>query len=381
MISSDTTGSLAPVDHLDVVPNEALGPFKLGDSFWTVTEVLKNYRSTFRVVDISWDEENPASSTILLKLDGYITLIFPSTPPPSIPSLSTPSSSSSSTVKKSQPRFTYAGQTLHSARAPLDKNRVSTLFGPTFEPKTSPGQEDSRGRMTCYPGIGFEWSSSAGRDPIAKANTEEEEEEKWTFPRKCIKLYFHTHNGDHGNDNNNNPYPIELHRTLAQDLLLDLGPPARKYTKQDGRFEGMYGGKGGEEGGKVWWNYFHLGLDFLVDEDEAGVVVKVMVHSNIPGTALFQRYARCPWEIVVPGSPTRTVYCRDSLKAATTALSQAHGNGVHTDTSKSSKSTAMASKPKDRNSNSNSPAEIEAAAMTLDRTTEPGFEGDHQHRP
>lgn len=57
MISSDTTGRLAPVDHLDIVPNEALGPFKLGDSFWTVTEVLKNYRSTFRVVDISWDEE------------------------------------------------------------------------------------------------------------------------------------------------------------------------------------------------------------------------------------------------------------------------------------------------------------------------------------
>jgi hypothetical protein len=67
------------------------------------------------------------------------------------------------------------------------------------------------------------------------------------------------------------------------------------------------------------------------------------------------------------------VYCRDSLKAATTALSQAHGNGVDTDTSKSSKSTAMSSKAKDRNSNP--PAEIEAAAMTLDRTNEPGFEG------
>lgn len=64
MISSDTIGRLAPVDHLDVVPNEALGPFKLGDSFWTVTEVLKNYRSTFRVVDISWDEE--VSTSFLL---------------------------------------------------------------------------------------------------------------------------------------------------------------------------------------------------------------------------------------------------------------------------------------------------------------------------
>jgi hypothetical protein len=64
MISSDTTGSLASVEHLDVFPNEALGPFKLGDSFWTVTEVLKNYRSTFRVVDISWDEK--VSTSFLL---------------------------------------------------------------------------------------------------------------------------------------------------------------------------------------------------------------------------------------------------------------------------------------------------------------------------
>lgn len=182
----------------------------------------------------------------------------------------------------------------------------------------------------------------------------------------------------------------------------------RDYGRTRKDKNGKEKGKGGE-GGKVWWNYFHLGLDFLVDEDEGGVVVKVMVHSNIvsrrlvsigvqiantgryhsdsrshslvrrgntqPGTALFQRYARCPWEIVVPGNPTKTMYCRDSLKAATTALSQAHGNGVNTDTSKSSRSTAMASKAKDRNSNSNSPAEIEAAAMTLDRTNEPGFEG------
>jgi hypothetical protein len=33
-----------------------------------------------------------------------------------------------------------------------------------------------------------------------------------------------------------------------------------------------------EEG---WWNYFELGLDFLVDETPEGGVRKVMVHSNI----------------------------------------------------------------------------------------------------
>jgi hypothetical protein len=47
-------------------------------------------------------------------------------------------------------------------------------------------------------------------------------------------------------------------------------------------------GDGGELGetnetrkGKgVWWNYFKVGLDFLVDDQE-GLVRKIMVHSNI----------------------------------------------------------------------------------------------------
>lgn len=39
---------------------------------------------------------------------------------------------------------------------------MSTLFGPTFEPKNRHGEEDSRGRVNCYPGIGFEWSPATG---------------------------------------------------------------------------------------------------------------------------------------------------------------------------------------------------------------------------
>lgn len=30
-----------------------------------------------------------------------------------------------------------------------------------------------------------------------------------------------------------------------------------------------------------WWNYFALGLDFLVEEQGTGRVTKIMVHSNI----------------------------------------------------------------------------------------------------
>lgn len=80
---------------------------------------------------------------------------------------------------------------------------------------------------------------------------------------------------------------MTLYQTSAQDILLDLGSPSRRYTREDDRFEGMYersserNGQRGRRGQRTWWNYFELGLDFLIDEDRGGVVSKVMVHSNI----------------------------------------------------------------------------------------------------
>lgn len=54
--------------NLDAFPNEALGPFRLGDSLWTITEVLEAQRETFRVVDVSWDREVSSERISLLRL-------------------------------------------------------------------------------------------------------------------------------------------------------------------------------------------------------------------------------------------------------------------------------------------------------------------------
>jgi hypothetical protein len=97
------------------------------------------------------------------------------------------------------------------------------------------------------------------------------------------------------------PLQILLHSTTAQDLLLDLGTPSRKFLATDDRFDRLYTSSNGlhtnghvtfqaqrtAHGGKsrpkgCWWNYFHLGLDFLVDDETSGgEVIKIMVHSNI----------------------------------------------------------------------------------------------------
>jgi hypothetical protein len=43
-------------------------------------------------------------------------------------------------------------------------------------------------------------------------------------------------------------------------------------------------------------SYFNLGVDFLIDPI-TNVVVKIVLHSNIPGEVLFARYSRCPWSL------------------------------------------------------------------------------------
>ncbi|KAG8683038.1 hypothetical protein FRC08_014561 [Ceratobasidium sp. 394] len=44
-----------------------------------------------------------------------------------------------------------------------------------------------------------------------------------------------------------------------------------------------------------FYNYFQHGLDFLIS-GKTHRVRKIIVHTNVPGTPLFQRYKRCPWE-------------------------------------------------------------------------------------
>jgi hypothetical protein len=52
-----------------------------------------------------------------------------------------------------------------------------------------------------------------------------------------------------------NPHPIDIiiGETTAQDLLLDLGSPLRKFVKEDDRMERIWGGQasGGGKGSKL----------------------------------------------------------------------------------------------------------------------------------
>ena len=259
--------------------------------------------------------------------------------------------------------ITYKSHTLHSSQDPLDTKRVSTLFGPTFN--DSDQKEDTTTAICYPGiGFEYTRPTSSKRITSANRSSEAHQvnrlavfqaqhtdhrdnsalmnkgfELEWNFVpnevmagtiRECeIKvgpplprdhddnplaeylvhiasydqagssatLHFHPSPVSTPRE----PLEILLHSTTAQDLLLDLGTPSRKFLATDDRFDRLYTSSGGSranghvssqaqraaEGGKsrpkgCWWNYFHLGLDFLVDDEASGgEVVKIMVHSNI----------------------------------------------------------------------------------------------------
>lgn len=98
----------------------------------------------------------------------------------------------------------------------------------------------------------------------------------------------------------NGTIEINLGDTTAQDLLIDLGPPLRKYWKEDDRLGRVWGGQPGpntsttadddatgeSQSTPCFWNYFQYGMDFLI---ENGVVTKVNAHTNIVSRADVRR--------------------------------------------------------------------------------------------
>lgn len=76
------------------------------------------------------------------------------------------------------------------------------------------------------------------------------------------------------------PVTISLASTRSQDLLLDLGPPLRRYYEEDDCL-GHSRSPSATQG--CWWNYFNLGIDYFVED---GFVTKIMLHSNIVSLGL-----------------------------------------------------------------------------------------------
>ncbi|KAG8691580.1 hypothetical protein FRC11_000621 [Ceratobasidium sp. 423] len=192
------------------------------------------------------------------------------------------------------------------------------MMGPTY-----------KGERMRYPGVWFSFEddvpSSTGTTNSAEGNAEvkrvvvtqrqeqsehEKEEDPELVPNPTMygdikKAVIKIHDGIYLHfftpESEDPPIHIRLGITTAEDLTCDLGPPVLTHYKEDDRMSIHATAQDDEE--SYFYNYFQHGLDFLIS-GKTHRVRKIIAHSNVPGSPLFQRYKRCPWEFSLSSQDT-----------------------------------------------------------------------------
>ncbi|KAL7421597.1 hypothetical protein Q5752_003366 [Cryptotrichosporon argae] len=366
---------------LDLRPGRGAGPFRISDTLWQVIDYLRAHHGVYPKFSLSWDTAEPQNADITLRLP-HLTLFFRADQRLAwvdIPHLVT-----------APLTLTYDRRPVSAPSRPLTRGGVAKFLGPTHA--------SDKGRLS-YPGISFWVQDEAGRDGAVMAlrvERRDAEDVKYgddehpdglascmILPNEGVTVRLPTH----GPADAPHDFTVEIGRTMAQDLMMELGAPVRDYFKEDDRLQRMWGCKGGGGRGQteVFWNYANLGLDFLVVGE---LVDKIVVHSNIPGTPLFQQYARCPWSLPTDNGQLTASSSIDDFGAhfgspAPAANGQAerraNGKARTTDGKANGKigraKSAASDEQDDEPPSTVAPRQTKHEAMVLDRTVEGGLEG------
>ncbi|KAI0732965.1 UPF0183-domain-containing protein [Fomitopsis betulina] len=291
----------------DIRPGSGLGIFELGSSLWNVLDMLRRMQHAFPVVEVKYDPDS-AGTPVILHIRPHLDLLFSG----KYQRLHTICLRK---LRDTNPPVTlkFKETVLSSADEVLRRVGVSRTFGPTY-----PG-DDLR-----YPGVLFSFEEDSRNDNLKtthaddkaqevkrvvitqKSNSDEVRDaldEVVECPAMSGELYkaiLKVHDGVdlYFYPSGTEPVWVRLGETSAQDLACDLGPPLRVHHKEDDRMA-IHSRRAAEDEDvdvDYFYNYLQHGVDFLVD-GTTHVLKKIVVHTNVPGSPLFQRYKRCPWEI------------------------------------------------------------------------------------
>ncbi|QRV72631.1 hypothetical protein RhiJN_00645 [Ceratobasidium sp. AG-Ba] len=299
---------------LDLRPGSGLGPFELGSSLFDVLAFLRRPSPpVFPSVSVKFDTYHPTVSPIILHLRPHLDLLFTR----HTQRLQTISLSLRRNTNSHPPLvLTYKNEVVAGPDVALRRTDVQRIMGPTF-----------KGEGMKYPGV---WYSFDEDTPIAgttgnganntDGNTEvkrvvvtqrENEDAGKDDPldemalapvmygdvKKAVAkvhdgVYLHFYSPDQKAE----PIYVQIGVTTAEDLTVELGPPVLTHYKEDDRMAIHATAKDDEE--SYFYNYFQYGIDFLIS-GKTHRVRKIILHTNVPGSPLFQRYKRCPWEITL----------------------------------------------------------------------------------
>ncbi|KAF8165255.1 hypothetical protein B0H34DRAFT_688473 [Crassisporium funariophilum] len=292
----------------DLRPGQGFGIFEIGTSLWNLLDTLRRNPHVYPQIDIKYDPDSSAITPIIVYIRPHIDLLF-SRKQQRLHTICIRK------LRDPHPPVTvqYNNIVLSSKDEVLRRVGVSRAFGPTY-----PGQE------LRYPGIWFSFDEDAIAEGMKAPHAGDRMQEvkrilisqiapegqvidaldevnenpvmAGDLARAVVKvhdgvtLYFYP-------TATSNPLHIRIGETTAQDLTLDLGPPLRVHYKEDERMTIHAAAKENQDGDTgYFYNYFQHGMDFLLSET-THVVKKILLHTNVPGSPLFQRYKRCNWEI------------------------------------------------------------------------------------
>ncbi|KAG5648974.1 hypothetical protein DXG03_000323 [Asterophora parasitica] len=292
---------------VDIRPGSGLGRFEIGASLWTVLDMLRSLTHIFPSVEVKYDPDTSSTTPVVLHLRPHLDLLF-SGKHQRLHTIC---------LRKLRDPFPpvtlrYKDTVLSSAEGPFTRVVARRAFGPTY-----PGDE------LRYPGLWFSFEEDGRGDGGRGVEDKTQEVKRVLVSQKGndgksqdaleevgevpvmegdvkqavvkvhdgVALYFYGAAGASAK-----PVHIRLGETTAQDLTVDLGPPLRVHYKEDERMSIHATDSVPETDNGYFYNYFQHGLDFLIS-GPSHVVTKIILHSNVPGSPLFQRYKRCNWEI------------------------------------------------------------------------------------
>nr|CRX79075.1 hypothetical protein ls5930a1_00122 [Leucosporidium scottii] len=352
---------------LDLLPGESLGPFALGSTLFSVLNLLRSQRTAYPSAKLVWDDE--ASSPTLncgARSTDYIDLQAPSaseiylilTSPP-LALLFEPLSQRLARIEvtgEARSWVAYRGQALREGRGDEEEDVVKTVrrvMGPTYNsgPESGEGEE-----VLGYPGVAFSVArraddgSSLARIILTPLPTPPNIPvgQAWLHPvlpdspavaegdlslvevkldshRKPSSVSLHFHSGE---GTPTPPVVLRIGATTSEDLMCDLGSPVRTFWKEDDRMS-IHGSRSSVDpalqraasllshlpspeltlssstANPYFVSHPHLGLTFLLHPTKH-ILLKIILHSNLPGEINFGRTSRCRWELVDSGGERRS---------------------------------------------------------------------------
>ncbi|KAG8963958.1 hypothetical protein FRC03_002389 [Tulasnella sp. 419] len=333
--------------ELDLRPGQGLGMFELGLSLWTVLESLQQHKNLYPQVDVKFDTLSPTTSPIILHVRPHIDLLF--SPKEQrlvlicLRKLRGGGGGGGLIVRYKEKTISSTPGLINGNGVVLRRGGVNNVFGPTYAGETmkfpgvwfafdedhpketvgvaSGGAEDRNQEVKRIiitqrgSGLGMDEPLDAVLSKGKEKNLLDDIVHSPAMNGEVKRVVVNLHEGitihfhvPPSASTSVPPVTVRLGISTAEDLICDLGTPTRVHYKEDDRMAIHDSERNAsscthseldfenEESDGYFYNYLQYGIDFLIS-GYSHVVQKIILHTNVPGTHLFQRYKRCPWEI------------------------------------------------------------------------------------